>query len=276
MQAKAILELKQWLDLRDICMKAAVPVGSGKTVNTQVITAPSYDSWTEGSALAAADPTLVSKSITLTPFGKVTQISDLLANTSAINFVEAIGQVHGACVRQGILDKIVDAIAGATSPNSKSIGTKGDVTEASFTLANVIDCIKENQADGWMPDYILTAPDKMWYAFTTDYTVSQFHGALADLLVKGEVPMALGLKWLVDPYFELAINAGSAWSGVDGEKYAIVGTKGISSIWAALQDDPLVEIYRVPTELSNYVVTHIDGGADEGPVNSICIVKHAA
>jgi len=80
----------------------------------------------------------------------------------------------------------------------------------------------------------------------------------------------------MDPYFELAINGGSAWNGTDGEKYAIVGTKGVSAIWAALQEEPVVEVYRVGTELSNYIVTHMDGGADEGPDNSICIISHAA
>jgi len=275
-QAKAIIVLNNFIDARELCMRATVPKGAGKTVNVQVITQPNYEGWTEGNALSAADPTLASKSITLAPFGKVTQISDLLANTSAINFVEAIGTVHGGCVRQGILDKIVDGMAGASSPNTVSVGSKGDSTEASFTLANVASAVSANLVDGFTPDFILTAPDKLWAAFTTDYDVKQFYGALSDLLVSGTIPRVLGLDWYMDPYFELAINGGNAWDGTDGEKYAIVGTKGVSGIWAALQENPVVEIYRVGTELSNYVVTHMDGGADEGPDTSICIIKHAA
>jgi hypothetical protein len=84
-QSRALLELKSWVDGRDLCMQATVPKGSGKTVDTQIITQPGFDEWTEGSALAAADPTLTKRSITMKAFGKVTQISDLLANTSAIN-----------------------------------------------------------------------------------------------------------------------------------------------------------------------------------------------
>ncbi len=34
-----------------------------------------------------------------------------------------------------------------------------------------------------------------------------------------------------------------------------MGTKGISSIWAASRQAPLVELYRLPTALSNYVIT---------------------
>jgi len=276
-QTRAILELKNFLDLREIAMPYVVPKGGGKTITTQVMTRPDYDTWTEGSALTAADPTLATKSITLVPFGKRTQISDLLANTSPINFVEQIGQLHGACVRQGILDKIVDGMAGAgTGVNGVNVGTKGDAAEANITFGNVASAIQENLVDGWVPDFILTAPDKLWNAFTTSYAVAQFEGALSDFLLSGRVPNVLGLNWLMDPYFELAINAGNAWNGTDGEKYAIVGTKGISAIWAALQDDPLVEVYREPAELSNYVQTHIDGGSDEGPVASICIIKHAA
>jgi hypothetical protein len=82
-QARAMLELANWADLREISMIAPVPTGSGKTVDTNIITQPAFAEWTEGSALAAADPTLTKRSVTLKAFGKVTQISDLLANTSA-------------------------------------------------------------------------------------------------------------------------------------------------------------------------------------------------
>lgn len=82
-QARALLELANWADLREISMIAPVPTGAGKSVDTQIITQPTFSEWTEGSALAAADPTLTKRTCTLKPFGKVTQISDLLANTSA-------------------------------------------------------------------------------------------------------------------------------------------------------------------------------------------------
>jgi len=275
-QAKVILDLQNFIDLRDITMRVRVPKGAGKTINVQVIKRPDYDDWSEGSALSAGDPTLASKSITLASFGKVTQITDLLANTSAINFVEQIGAVHAACIRQGILDKIVDGMAGASSPNAVSVGTKGDGTEADFDFSHISSAISANLVDGWAPDFLVTAPDKFWTAVTTDYDKKLFYGALADFMVSGKAPTVMGLKVYIDPYFELAINSGSAWDGTDGEKYAIVGTSGVSAIWASLQDEPVVELYRVGTELSNYVVTHIDGGADEGPDASICIIKHAA
>ena len=60
------------------------------------------------------------------------------------------------------------------------------------------------------------------------------------------------------------------------KKYAIIGQRGVSAIWAAMQNDPVVEVYRVGTELSNYIVTHMDAGASEGPDESICIIQHAA
>ncbi len=274
-QARAILEMDNWLDLREIAMRVAVPKGVGKTIETQVLTKPAYSNWVEGQALATADPTVAKKSITLIPFGKVTLISDLLARTSAYNVTEAIGTVHGGCVMQGILDKIVDGMAGAAAPNAVDLGIADDATEADFTFENVVTAMEENMADGWRPDFIVTSADKMWTAFTTDYGVTQFTGALSDLLLRGTIPMALGLEWLVDPYFEVAINEG-AWDGTELEKYAMVGTKGISAIWAALQDVPEVDLERLVTGLSNYVVTHMDGGADEGPDKSICVIRHIA
>lgn len=56
-QARALLELANWADLREISMIAPVPTGAGKTVDTNIITQPAFAEWTEGSALAAADPT---------------------------------------------------------------------------------------------------------------------------------------------------------------------------------------------------------------------------
>jgi hypothetical protein len=69
-QARAMLELSNWADLREISMIAPVPSGAGKTVDTNIITQPTFSEWTEGSALAAADPTLTKRTVTLKPFGK--------------------------------------------------------------------------------------------------------------------------------------------------------------------------------------------------------------
>jgi hypothetical protein len=274
-QARAVLELKNWIDPRPFCHRIAVPKGAGKTVTVQHLTQPTYGSWTEGSALSAADPTVASVSVTIAPFGKVTQISDLLANVSAIDFVEEIGRVHGACVAQGIVDKVVDAM-GAASGNVKSIGTKGDSTEADFTFANVSDAMGLVLADGFKPDHLITAPDKLWKCFATDWDMKMFYGALTDFVMSGEPPNVLGMKWLMDPYFELAINGGSAWNGTNGEKYAVIGSTGFACAWAELQPEPVVEIYRVPTELGSYVVTHLDGGAAKLIDNANAVIKHAA
>jgi len=274
-QSKIILDMQSFVDLREVAMRVAVPKGSGKQVKVQIVTAPTPDTWTEGQALSAGDPTLAAKTITIAPFGKVTIISDLLADTSAINFVEVIGRAHAIAIQKGILDKIVDGMAGASSPNEVEIGTKGDATEADFDFSHISSAISENLVDGWAPDFLVTAPDKFWTAVTTDYDKKLFYGALADFVVSGKAPTVMGLQVYIDPYFETAINAGSAWDGTDGEKYAIVGTKGISALWAALQDAPVVEIERSARALSNYIVSHIDGGADEGPDASICLIKHA-
>jgi len=274
-QARALLTLQNWVDLRPYARRVGVPKGVGKTASVQVMTQPDYNDWTEGTALAAADPTLAKVDVTIAPFGKNTKISDLLANVSAIDFVEEVGRVHGGCVAQGIFDKIVDALAGATG-NSVSIGTKGDATEANFTFANVSDAIAAIMADGERPDFIATAPDKLWTCFATDYDRKMFYGSLNDFLMQGVIPKVFGLTWLMDVYFEKAINAGNLWNGTDGEKYAVVGTTERSVAWASLQDDPVVEVYRKGDELSNYVITHMDGGAAKLVDNSICIIKHAA
>jgi len=274
-QARAVLELKNWVDLRPYTHRVRVPKGAGKTVEIQRLTQPEYSTWTEGSSLSAADPTVAKASATIEQIGKNTKVSDLLANTSAINFVEEIGRIHGGCVAQGIFDKIVDAIAGLSGVNTVSVGTKGDGTEADFTLSNVADAISEILEDGYRPDHIVTSPTKLWTAFTTDYDVKQFYGALSDLMISGSIPKVLGLEWLMDPYFEKAITGGS-WDGSDGEKYALLCSRGFSAAWAEMMAEPITEIYRLPPELSVYVITHLDGGAAGLAPGSVCVIQHAA
>jgi hypothetical protein len=255
-QSRALLELKSWVDARDLCMPATVPKGSGKTVDTQIITQPGFDEWTEGSALSAADPTLTKRTITMKAFGKVTQISDLLANTSAINFVEQMGRVHGSCVKNGIFKYVTVALSAAAG------GSLSAASGTSLTFAEVATAIKNAANLGFQSDFIATSPGNMWNAFTTSYDVKQFYSALIDLFTTGKIPKVLGLDWYADPYWDTVCPAGV-------KTLAYVGTKGVSAVWAGLQEEPIVELYRVPTELSNYVITHMDGGSIGGVANSI-------
>jgi hypothetical protein len=264
-QARALLELNNWSDLREVCMIADVPKGAGKTIDTQVLTQPAYADWTEGSALSAADPTVAKRTVTLAPFGKVTQISDLLANTSALNFVEQLGRVHGGCVRQGIFTKVCIALSAGAGNTVSAAAT------SVLTFADVRNAIKLNAADGFIADFIVTSPSNMWTAFGTTDAMTQYYGSLNDLMKSGlgMKAHALGLDWYADPYFDTVFPAAD-------KKLAYVGLKGQSSIWAALQNEPTVEVYRVPTELSSYVITHMDGGAQYGSVNSICKITYAS
>ena len=264
-QASVLLSLQNWSDLREICDIADVPKGAGKTIETQMLTQPTFDSWTEGSALSAADPTVAKATNTLAPFGKVTQISDLLANTSAFNFVEKIGNLHGGCVRQGIFSKVGVALSAAAG------NTVSAASGSTLTFADVTNAIKLNAADAYPSDFIVTSPSNMWTAFTTTHAVTQFYGALNNLFAGGvgQRPKALGLDWYPDPYWDTLFLTAM-------KKLAYIGSKGLSAVWAQLQKEPVVELYRVPTELSNYVITHLDGGAAGGFPNSICTITHAS
>jgi hypothetical protein len=244
-------------------MIAPAPKGAGKTIDTQIITQPAFSEWTEGSALAAADPTLTKRTVTLKEFGKVTQISDLLANTSAINFVDQMGQVHGACVRQGIFSYVGVALS-ATSGNTVSAASS-----SILTFADVTNAIKLIAANGFQADFIVTSPSNMWTAFTASHAVTQFYGSLNDLFKPGlgKGPMALGLTWYPDPYWDTLFPAAQ-------KKLAYLGCKGLSSIWAAHQTEPIVELYRVPTELASYIITHMAGGAAGGIANSISAITY--
>lgn len=129
-------------------------------------------------------------------------------------------------------------------------GTVSAASGSTLTFADVTNAIKAIANNGFQPDFIVTSPSNMWTAFGTSHAVTQFYGALNDLFKAGigVKPKVLGLDWYADPYFDTLFPAAA-------KKLAYVGCKGLSSIWAALQTDPLIEIYRVPTELSNYLIT---------------------
>lgn len=187
------------------------------------------------------------------------------ARTRGLNFVEQVGQTHGACIRQGIVSYV------GTALSATSGGTISAASGSTLQFSDVTNAIKHIAGHGGQPDFIFTSPSNMWTAFMTSHAVTQFYGALNDLLVGGlgPKPKVLGLDWYADPYFDTLFPAGL-------KRLAYVGCKGKSSIWGALQTDPLIEIYRVPTELSNYIITHLDGGAAGGIADSICGITHAS
>ncbi len=262
-QAQAILQLGVWNDAREFCEVYPFPIGAGKTMDVQILQSPTYQKWNsspaEGGAATPADPTVAKATITLAPYGQATLVSDLLANTSAIKFIEKIGELHGESVRKALYDVVVDELV-ADAGNSTNCASA-----SLLTFAEVVAAIKLNNADGSQPDAITCAPEDMWNAFTTSYAVTQFTGALADLLAQGAKPNALGLEWRPDPYFT------TATSGVVG----VVFKKKESAVYAALQDEPVVEIYREPLKISNTVVTHMDFGAQSAIAGSICKILPA-
>ena len=179
--------------------------------------------------------------------------------------MDQMGQVHGACVRQGIFSYVGVALSATAG------GTISAASGSVLQFADVTNAIKHIAGHGFQPDFIVTSPANMWTAFGTSHAVTQFYGALNDLFKAGIgiKPKVLGLDWYADPYFDTLFPAGL-------KRLAYVGCKGLSSIWAALQTDPLIEIYRVPTELSNYLITHMDGGAQGGIADSICGITYAS
>ena len=262
-QMQALLEWGIWSDLREVSMDAPVPQGSGKVVNTQILLAHDYAEWVEGSAINAADPNPTYRTITLKPFGQCSLLSDLLVNTSAVNFVEQIGKLHGTAVLKGIFQYVLNGLSGAGG------GSLSAASGANLQFGDAVAGIKQVAKQSFQVDQIITSPDAMWNAFTTSYAVQQFTGALNNLLENGDIPKALGIEWYADPYFYTA-------QGRQGNKaIAYVGTKGLSTIWAALQQAPLVELFRLPTALSNYVITHVDGGASAGIADSMQMITSA-
>jgi hypothetical protein len=272
--ARAVLQMKNWIDPRPYCVMAAVPKGAGKTATVQHLTQPNYGTWTEGSALTAADPTVASASITMADYGKVTQITDLLANTSLLNFVELVGKIHGGCIGQAQYALVVSALSACTT-NVINLGDAGDAAEPNYAFTAIASGMTSIMNNGFHPDHVYTSPEKMWNCFNTNYAITQFYGALADVLANGATPKVFGLDWLASPEYELMVQSNIAFSGLNNEKYAIVASSEGACGFAELKPDPDVELYRVPTERANYVVTGKSMGVARITDNAVCLIRHA-
>lgn len=241
--------------------------GAGKTFYVQRLGAPTYGTWTEGSALTAADPTLGSVNGTLAQYGKVTKVSDLLAYTHVLDFIQAVGQLHGNTCQAAINDKLWGEIKAATG-NSVTLGAAADATEATMTFSALKSAIQKVQSSKFPGDAIVMGPKKYFELVTENVTSVQFYGALSDFFRTGVVPTILGAKVVVDPLF------GDTFTGADGEIYGAVFSRGISMAWG-LAEGVKTEIFRDPRELSEYVVSHITGGAVLVEDASVCLIKHA-
>ena len=245
-----------------------VPPGSGKTFYMQRLGAPTYDTWTEGQAVSAADPTLGSVSGTLAQYGKVTKISDLLQYTHVLDFVRTVGTLHGNTCQAAINDKLWTAIKSA-STNAVTLGSAGDGTEATLTWDAIRTAIQKVKSSKWPGDCIVMGPSKFFELMGQNITGVQYYAAFAEFARQGIVPRLFGAEVILDPLF------GDSFDGTDGEVYAAVFSRDASVAWGTDGKGVVTEIYRDPRELSNYVVSHITGGAVLVEDASVCLIKHA-
>jgi len=245
-----------------------VPPGSGKTFYVQRLGAPSYDTWTENQAVSAADPTLGSVYGTLAQYGKVTKISDLLQYTHVLDFVRTVGTLHGNTCQAAINDKLWTAIKSA-STNAVELGSAGDGSEATLTWDAIRTAIQKVKSSKWPGDCIVMGPSKFFELMGQNITGVQYYAAFAEFAREGVVPRLFGAEVILDPLF------GDSFDGTNGEVYAAVFSRNASVAWGTDGKGVVTEIYRDPRELSNYVVSHITGGAVLVEDASVCLIKHA-
>ena len=267
--AKASLTMQTLLQADKYARIVRVPEGAGKTFHVQRLGAPAYETWTEGQALTAADPTLGSVSGTLAQYGKVTKVSDLLQYTHVLDFVETVGELHGNTCQAAINDKIWTIIKAATT-NKVELGSPMDGTEATVGFDALKTAIQKVRSSKFLGDCIVMGPKKFYESVTENVTAVQFYGALSDFFKSGRVPTILGAEVVIDPLF------GDTFTGADGEIYAAVFTKVASGAWGTDRKGVQTEIFRDPRELSEYVVSHITGGAVLVEDASVCLIAHKA
>ncbi len=267
--ARASIKFQTLVQADEVARIQNVPEGTGKTFDIQRInTAVTYDTFTEGTAPTAFDPTLGNPQGTLAQLGKMTKVSSFLQRTSAVDFINAIGEGHGGIVQGAINDKIWTELKTATS--NVITTAEAALTEGTITLTILRNAKRAVEEDKWpAADFIVTGPRK-YYQFLTDNMVSiQFSTALVDFLRTGGITTFLGMRWIIDTVF------GDPTAGTAGEDYAAVGVIGTSVAWGQLGPKIRSEVWREGRELSDYVVSYVEGGARLVEDDSVALISHA-
>jgi len=267
--AKVLYYLNTFDGIRaeDYALIQEAPEGSGKVYTFQVITSPTYQTWTEGSAITAADVTLEKPTVTLAQYGQGTFLSDLLQSSSVFSFVEALGVAHGQAVRKAINDKLWTALKAATD-NVATGGTKGDAAVYSPTFANIRAIKKAVMIDVFLPDFLVAEPTGWDAMIGANWTNVQLSGAIVQWVSTGNVQQLLGMDVIVDPLY-------STPTGADTDVYMSVGVKGVSLGWAQ-RGGVVTEIERNAKAIGQDIVTHIVGGAGLLIDKSTGHIKHAS
>jgi len=267
--AKVLFYLNTFEGIRaeDVALIQEAPEGSGKVYSFQVITSPTYQTWTEATEITPVDVTLAKPQVTLAQYGQGTFLSDLLQSSSVFSFVEALGFAHGQAVRKAINDKLWSALKGATD-NVTAGGTKADGKVYSPTFADIRATKVLVQKDVFNPDYLVSGAVAYDSMLGANWTNVQLSGALVQWVTSGSVQRLLGMDIIVDPLY-------GDGTGADGEAYMSMGVKGVSIGWAQ-RASVITEIQRNAKAIGEDIVTHVTGGAALLIDKSTGHIKHAA
>ena len=248
-----------------------LPEATGKTFDIQRI-APNtaYATFGEGVAVTAEDPTLGNPQGTILQMGKATKISSLVQRTSAVDFVADVGALHASIVQGAINDKLWTELKAVTS--NVITTSEAALTEGTITMLVLRNAKRAVEIDKWPAgDFIVSGPSK-FYQFLMDGLGTaqiQYSTALLDFFRTGGITTLFGMRWLVDTVF------GDPVAGTAGEDYAAVGVTGTSVAWGQIGPKIRSEVWREGRELSDYVVSFVEGGAKLVEDDSVALISHA-
>jgi hypothetical protein len=267
--ARAGYYLSELPDVRveDYCWIEEVPEGGGKSYTFQLITPPTYQTWTEGTAISPADLTLAKVTVTLAQYGQGTFLSDLLQDSSIYGFTEAIGRGHAEAVRKAINTVTLTALKAATD-NVVTGGVKADATVYSPTFANIRAVRVKVVGDMFRPDVLFTGPVAWDAMLGANWTNVQVSGALIQYVTSGGVPRLLGMDVVESGVY-------GDGTGADGEVYMSMMVRNFALGWCQ-RGGIMSEIERNAKAIGQDIVTHIDAGTGLLVDKATGHIKHAA
>ena len=239
--------------MRGLVKNFAVPMNSGKSVQVPVYPIVAAQALTEGTTMAGTSAdiavTTTTKTITLAEVGVMTNLTDLMRDTSEADVISHLGKLFGEAIATKMDLDLMGLFAGFSTE-------QGPGAAAELTVADIFQAaaqLKSNNAPG---DYFAVLHPKQVYAVKSALT-NTFTGVAAtdvgnEAYRRGLVGQIAGINIIE-----------SSNVAVDGSGDSIGGVFSSEAIGLAMQNDLSIEIERNAALRADTVVATARYGVGE-------------
>lgn len=239
--------------MRGLVKNFAVPMNSGKSVQVPVYPVVAAQALTEGTTMAGTSAdiavTTTTKTLTLAEVGVMTNLTDLMRDTSEADVISHLGKLFGEAIATKMDADLMGLFAGFSTEQGPGAG-------AELTVADIFQAAAELKSNNAPGEYFAVLHPKQVYAVKSALT-NTFTGVAAtdvgnEAYRRGLVGQIAGVNIIE-----------SSNVAVDGSGDSIGGVFSSEAMGLAMQNDLSIEIERNAALRADTVVATARYGVGE-------------